>query len=132
MNRNGIIHPEVRKAISAIGHTQFFVIADAGLPIPDTVSNSIDISFTKGIPDFISVLTAVLDELVVESYIYAEETEAMNTKVYQYLCEALTDVPSEKVSHSDFKKLVENAYVVLRTGECSSFSNVILVAGVDF
>ena len=48
MRKIGILNSEIVKEISAIGHTQFLIIGDAGLPIP------------KGIKDLISKLNQLL------------------------------------------------------------------------
>ena len=44
----------------------------------------------------------------------------------------LGEMPVELVPHEDFKKLTEKAKCVVRTGETSSYANVILVGGVNF
>ena len=41
-------------------------------------------------------------------------------------------MPVKKVFHEEFKKLTENAKCIVRTGENSSYANVILVGGVNF
>ena len=43
----------------------------------------------------------------------------------------LPDTP-QAVSHEDFKRLTQQARVMVRTGECTPYANVILVAGVTF
>lgn len=131
MRKGGILNPNISKAIAALGHTQYLVIADPGLPIPENV-HVIDISFKKGIPSFIEVLTAVKEELVIESYIFAMEMEDVNRSLFDGMDALLNEVPSQKVPHEDLKKLIQNASVVIRTGECSSYANLILVGGVNF
>ena len=41
-------------------------------------------------------------------------------------------VTPQAVSHEDFKRLTQQARVMVRTGECTPYANVILVAGVSF
>ena len=41
-------------------------------------------------------------------------------------------MPMEKVSHEEFKALLPKVRTVVRTGETSSYCNVILRAGVNF
>lgn len=38
----------------------------------------------------------------------------------------------EKISHEEFKKRTEKAKCIIRTGEVSSYANIILVGGVNF
>ena len=41
-------------------------------------------------------------------------------------------VTPQTVSHDEFKRLTQQARVMVRTGECTPYANVILVAGVTF
>lgn len=131
MKNGQLLNPELSAAIARLGHTEYLVIADAGLPIPSGV-DIIDVSVTPGIPAFSDVLRAVLSELVVESYVYAAELREQNGAVYDNLQQQLFDVPGQSVTHTEFKELVRASRVVVRTGECSPYANVILVGGVNF
>jgi D-ribose pyranase len=71
MKKTNLLNPEIIKSVAKLGHTDYFVICDAGLSIPNGV-NVVDVSVSKGIPAFIDVLHAVAEELVVDSFIYAE------------------------------------------------------------
>ena len=84
MRKEGILNTDICYAISSLGHTDYLVIADPGLPIPENVT-VIDISLVKGIPGFTEVFDAVTDELVIDSYIYAEEMETASTELLQYV-----------------------------------------------
>ncbi len=131
MKKDRILNPRIISEIAAIGHTQFFVIADAGLPIPNGVP-VIDISLIKGVPTFIQTLKAVSSELVIESCVLAKELGAVNTSVKEKIEKTLKGLPMKEVPHTDFKTLTEKATVIIRTGETSAFANIILVAGVNF
>lgn len=131
MRKNGILNTEICRAISSLGHTDYFVIADSGLPIPKE-AKVIDISLIKGIPGFKEVLEAVYEELVTESYIYTEEMEVYSLPTYEYMSRLLEGIPGKKVSHDQFKELLPRAKVIIRTGECTPYSNVILTGGVTF
>lgn len=131
MKRDRILNPDLISSIAAIGHTEYLVIADAGLPVPAGVK-ALDLSLIQGIPSFEQVLEAVNQELVIESYIVAEEMPQKNAALYQKTQEVLSGLPHKMVLHEEFKRLTENAKTIVRTGETSSFANVILVAGVNF
>ena len=88
MKKDGILNPELCAAIAAIGHTEFLVIADPGLPIPDGIS-VIDLSLVRNIPRFMDVLNAVKEELVIESYFVAAEIKSQSTELYQEIQNAL-------------------------------------------
>lgn len=131
MKKDGILNTNLISEVAAIGHTQYLVIGDAGLPIPKGV-NVLDISLTKGVPGFMQVLEAVNEELVSEAYILAEEIKEGNRELETQVHELLKEQPVTYVPHEEFKKLTEEAQVIVRTGETSSFANIILVAGVNF
>ena len=131
MKKTGILNPKITAVIAALGHTDSLVIADAGLPIPKNVP-CIDISLSRGIPSFQQTLKAVAKELVIESFIAAEELSKKNPDLSVKLQNILSGFPGKKMPHESFKKQVESAKAVIRTGESSPYANVILIAGVNF
>ena len=131
MKKQGILNYRIEEFIARIGHTQTMVICDPGLPIPPECE-VIDISLLPGQPSFISVLSAVADEMKIESFVYASEIEKVNQEVFSQMKEILSGLPSSSVPHEEFKRMTHDALVFIRTGECSSYANVILVAGVTF
>ncbi len=131
MKKHGILNYRIEEFISRIGHTQTMVICDPGLPIPSECE-VVDISLLPGLPSFSDVLRAIAEEMKIESYVYAAEIEKANPSVLKDIREILGDIPSSSVSHEEFKKMSREALVFIRTGECSSYANVILVAGVTF
>lgn len=131
MKNANILNPELISAIAAIGHTELFAIADAGLPIPKGVQ-VVDLSLVAGVPGFLQTLQAVCSELVVEGATVAREMEKVSPEHYEKTRELLRGMPMEKVSHEEFKALLPKVRTVVRTGETSSYCNVILRAGVNF
>lgn len=131
MKRDRLLNREIVSEIAALGHTEYFCIADCGLPIPKGVK-VIDISITAGKPAFLDVLDAVREELVIESAILAVEIDDKNRKLSEEMEKRFDGMLVKKVFHEEFKKLTENAKCIVRTGENSSYANVILVGGVNF
>lgn len=131
MKKNKIINSKLIYEISKVGHTQYIVIADAGLPIPKGV-NVIDLAIVGGLPSFIDVLDAVVDELIFEKIILASEIQTKNKDLETKIVSLIEDVDIEYISHEKFKILTLNANVIVRTGEKSPYANIILVGGVDF
>lgn len=131
MTKDGILNPELCAAIAAIGHTEYFVIADPGLPLPEDV-NIIDLSLVRGIPSFLDTLKAVSGQLVIESYLLAEEMKTVSPELHDKTCEALNGLPHRYVPHEELKKLLKYAKAIVRTGETTSYANVILKCGVNF
>ncbi len=131
MKKENLLNPNIVAAVAALGHTEYLCIADCGLPIPKGVT-VIDVSVTATVPKFLEVLEAVESELVVESYIYAEEIHQHNPDTMNRLEDILDGKPAKKVSHEKFKQLTGDAKYIIRTGETSPYANVILVGGVNF
>lgn len=131
MKKDKLLNSEIIRGVAALGHTQMLAVGDAGLPTPEGVP-VIDLSLTKGIPSFEQVLQAISIELVIESYVYAEECTRANPQVENSMKKILQGYPCRQVPHKEFKELLNQAKFVIRTGECTSYANVILVAGVNF
>mgnify|MGYP003969517073 CR=1 FL=1 len=131
MKKEKLLNPDIIAAVAALGHTEFFCIADCGLPIPKDVT-LIDISVTAAIPNFLQVLKAVESELVIESYICANEIDKVNPHTMKEMEKILAGKQVKKVPHEEFKELTSRAKYIIRTGETSPYANVILVGGVNF
>ncbi|MDC7290592.1 D-ribose pyranase [Blautia schinkii] len=131
MRKKGILNVAICEAIASLGHTEYLVIADAGLPVPKDVQ-VIDISLVTGIPGFKEVLDAVAGEFVIDSYIYADEMESANPELSDYLQEKMNGIQNRSVPHEKFKKMLKDVRYVIRTGECTSYANVMLEGGVSF
>lgn len=127
MKKSGILNARLSGALARLGHTDTVVIADCGLPIPHDVE-VIDLALVFGVPRFIEVLDAVRDEIVVESVVAAHE--AVSTPAGDWLDQRFDDV--EHISHAELKERVHDASVVVRSGETTSYANVILQCGVPF
>lgn len=131
MKKDRILNAALIAEIAAIGHTEYLVVADAGLPIPRGIK-VIDLSLVRGIPAFYQVLAAIDEEMVSEAYIVAQEMPNKNPVLYEATKKRLAGREEKQVSHEEFKRLTQQAKAVVRTGETTSFANVILVAGVNF
>ena len=78
-------------------------------------------------------LDAVLSELGVERAILAREIVSVYPQMYQEIRKRFDEkVKIEFVSHEELKKLTETSKAVVRIGECTPYSNIILVLGVSF
>lgn len=139
MKSGRLLNSELSLAIARMGHGDSLVIADAGLPIPHGPER-IDLALTRGIPSFTATLETVLDELRIERIVVAEEIRTRNPgqlaeierilSAYGTRTGAAVEVAF--VPHEEFKRRSGEALAVVRTGECSPYSNVILQSGVVF
>lgn len=129
MRKQGLLHAELSRILTAMGHTDLIVIADAGLPVPAGVP-CIDLAVVPGVPGFFDVLRPVLAELKVEEATVAAELSPLAKELIDDL--AGTEFPVHTVAHEEFKRLSARAKAVVRTGECTPYHNIILSAGVTF
>ena len=129
MRRQGIWHPRLIQVLTALGHGDTIVVADAGLPVPRHVE-VIDLVWAAGQPDFVPVLRAIVDEAVVESAVVANELS--DATVRTAVQELFAGDALLHVSHDELKRLTGEAVAVVRTGAITPYANVILVAGVPF
>ena len=114
--------------MAGLGHTDLVVVCDAGLPISPGPA-VVDLAFRFGVPAFETVLSGLLEELAVEGATAAEEIER-NPRCYELLRTLLPDLGL--VPHEELKRIVARAKLVVRTGEATPYSNVILRCGVPF
>ncbi|MBX6341900.1 MAG: D-ribose pyranase [Thermomicrobiaceae bacterium] len=129
MKRGGIINGALSGAIARLGHTDLVVVCDCGLPIPPG-PEVVDLAFRFGVPSFETVLTGLLEEIVVEEAIAAEEVSERNPACAKLLATLLPRL--RHVPHEELKRLTRDARLVVRTGEATPYANVILRCGVAF
>jgi len=131
LKKTTLLNSDLSYIIATLGHTEMLVIADAGLPIPSSTER-VDLALVRGVPGAIETLSAVLSEMQVERVILAKEAQEINPDFEKSVRDLLPDVPVDFVSHDELKRLSANSRAVVRTGECKSYANVILVSGVAF
>ena len=128
--RSGTIwHPRLVAIITALGHTETIVLADAGLAAPAGIE-VVELLWTRGQPPLLPVLSAVLAEMDVEHATIAEETR--DPQLLVGMQEALDGRRTVAVPHDRLKQLSHSARAIVRTGECTPYANMILHAGVTF
>jgi len=131
MKKNGILNSEIAKVLTDLGHTDQITIGDAGLPVPNGVKK-IDLALALGEPTFLRTLEEVLKDMAIEKVILAKEIQTDNPNQEEAVLRLIGDVEIEYVSHSEFKKETEQSKAIIRTGEDSPFSNIILQSKVIF
>jgi len=131
VKKGGVLNHRLSEVIATMGHTDFLVLADAGLPVPKGVER-IDLAVSAGIPALLDVARAVAGELQVERLIVATELTGRNPALADAIAGLFPGATVDRVPHEDFKALTTKARAVVRTGECTPYANVILVSGVTF
>lgn len=133
MKKRVCLNSGVSHVIADMGHFEQLTIGDAGLPVPKNVEK-IDLAVTFGTPRFLEVVDVILSELKIQKAIIASEMKVYNVVMYENLKERLIHEGAEimEIPHEEFKKLTSESRAVVRTGECTAYSNVILESNVSF
>ncbi|MGT2958136.1 D-ribose pyranase [Streptococcus bovimastitidis] len=130
MLKHGILNSDLAKLAADLGHTDRVCIGDLGLPVPVGVPK-IDLALVPGKPSFQDLLDIYLENIKVEKVILAEEIKSFNPEQLQAVLAKLEpEVVVEYVSHEDLKELNKEVKTVIRTGENTPYSNIILQSGV--
>ena len=127
MKRRGILNADLSGALARLGHTDVVLLADCGMPIPVGVP-VIDLALVHGVPRFEQVLDALLEEMVFQHCVAAEEAETAPAGVW--LADRFDTI--EYISHSELKRLSASAKLFIRSGEATPYANAALVCGVSF
>lgn len=132
MKKIGLLHGELSKVIGEMAHDDIILIGDAGMPVPKGVQ-LIDLAVVNGVPGFFDVLKAILIELCVAEGIIDKEMLEVSPHMRKQLDEIVKDdFKLIEIPHAELKELSRNAKAVIRTGEFTPYSNIILKAGVLF
>lgn len=132
LKKLGILNSDIAKVLTDLGHTDKIAIGDAGLPIPDGVKK-IDLAIALSDPSFIKVLKVVLGDMKVEEVVLAEEIKEKNASQLKAIeAELVEEERITYVSHEAFKQQLKDVKAVIRTGEATPYSNIILQSGVLF
>ena len=131
MKKTGILNREISDVVADLGHTDTIVVCDAGLPIPLGVRR-IDLAVRPGLPGFLETLKAIAVELQVESWVMAQEVREESPHILDGVRDVFPDAKGDFIPHSEFKERCRNVKAIIRTGEFTHYSNVILMAGVVF
>ncbi len=137
MKKTPLINAPLSSVIARLGHGDYLVVADSGLPIPYG-KVLVDLAITPHLPRLLEVLNVILSELKVEKVIITNEMVEKSPQFYKdlqkTLQKSLPGVPVEKISHARLKEITQETHNIafVRTGEATPFSNLILVAGVTF
>ena len=90
MKKNGLLNAELMGELTKLRHQDKFVICDIGFPIPRG-AKVVDVSLVEGLPSFLQVLKAVLNEVIVEDYVIFDFMKDYNVEYYNFLRENLVN-----------------------------------------
>lgn len=126
MLRSGILNPAINSLLSRVRHTNTLVIADRGFPFWPHIE-TIDISLVDDVPRVMDVLAAIKANFAIGRVFAAEEFLTANSvQTTSALENALLGIPITFESHLELKKRVPHAIGLIRTGDTTQYSNLIL------
>jgi D-ribose pyranase len=129
MKETGLLNVEISDAIAHLGHMDEIIICDAGFPIPAGI-RTIDIALKANQPTTLEVLTEILQHFSVEKIVLAEETQKHSPTMFARLTGLFDkDVTVESMPHIEFKQRSRGVKAIVRTGDFTAYSNIMLVSG---
>jgi D-ribose pyranase len=131
VKKDRILHKELNKALSSLGHYDTIIVCDAGLPIPKE-EQRIELAIKPGVPSFVDVIEAIMEDLEVEKVYVAEEVKSISPDMSKEHERIFKNMDVEHVPHSRFKEMSKECKVIVRTGEYTKFSSALLVCGCAY
>ena len=128
MKRGGILNPALSHLLASTGHTDYFTVCDRGFPVPDGPER-IDLALVDDIPTVLDVLAAVISEWSLDRVLITHEMDAISPDRVAEMRALLGNVPLERVSHGQLKRLAQSARATVRTGDTVPYANIIVVSG---
>lgn len=126
MLKNGILNPAINSLLSRVRHCNTLVIADRGFPYWPQIE-TVDISLVDDIPRVLDVLKAIKSNFSIGQVFAAQEFLGENSPtVISDLENVLLGVPITFEPHGELKKRVPAAIGLIRTGDTTQYSNLIL------
>lgn len=131
MKKQGILNSNISNVLSKMRHTDQLCIGDSGLPVPNGVLE-IDVSLKANIPDFITVLKTIIEDMHIEKAYIAKEIIEKNETVYREIKKLIDEKKLVLVKHEELKEMSQNSKAIIRTGEVTPYANIILQSNVNF
>jgi D-ribose pyranase len=129
MKETGLLNMDISDALAHLGHMDELIICDAGFPIPAGM-RTIDVSIKANQPTTYDVVAEILQHFSVEKIVLAEETQKHSPTSFARLNALFSkDVAVETMPHTDFKQRSRGVKAVIRTGDFTAYSNILLVSG---
>ncbi len=131
MKLGGVLNPALLEAIAEVGHGDVIVLTDAGLRIPPGIP-ALHLEVACGVPTMAQVVAAVLHEMVVEAAMVATEFHEWDPDVHDEVVGLLPVVPTTRPHVDLMADMATRAKLYVKTGECSAYASVALMAGVNY
>ncbi len=126
MKKTGLINSEISAAVALMGEGDTIAIVGACEPIPRGTKR-IDLAVVRGVPEFETVLDAVLGELAVKEIAVPLDL-GESEKIGRIIDERFSGLAKAEVMPEQFRIMLSGCRAVIRTGETSAHAGVILVS----
>lgn len=133
MRAGRIIHPELAQAVAELGHSDFFMVVDAGFPIPADAWR-IDLGFYEGLPDVLDILRVMRQEVFVEEVHFAGDILTRNKPLYAALQDIFTGAGASFHLTTHEMLVKDYAYrckFIVRSGSFNPWANIAMMATTD-
>ena len=129
MLRAGILNPQLLSLLARVRHTNTLVIADRGFPFWPQLE-TIDLALVDDVPTVLDVLRAIRPNFVIGQAWMAEEfLRTSDERTQTRFAAGLTGIDITYEAHAAFKRRVPAAIGLIRTGDTTLYSNIILESG---
>ncbi|MEG2337450.1 MAG: D-ribose pyranase [Clostridium sp.] len=131
MKKTGILNTHICSLIAELGHQDMIAIVDASVSIPEEVKK-IDLVLTLGIPSLEDTMKAVLEDMESNEIIIAMETEDENPVSFKTIKALAGDRKLTRVSNEQLKLMLKKCRGVIRCGEGSPYSSLLIKSASIF
>jgi D-ribose pyranase len=128
MKKGGILNPALCNLLASTGHTDYFTICDRGFPVP-VGPERIDLALIDDIPTVLDVLKAINAEWSIDRILITHEMAEISPERVEEIAEVVGDVPLERVSHLELKRLAGEARATVRTADTTPYANILVISG---
>lgn len=129
MKEIGALNRDISRLLSEQGHSDLLMVCDAGFATPKEIE-VIDISLSENQPTVVQTLDELKKFFSVEKMVLANQTQQNNPSLFKAITENIFEnVECEVIDHSELKKLAKEVKGIIRTGDFTSYANVILISG---
>ncbi len=129
MQEIGILNRDIARVIATLGHMDELIVCDAGFPIPLGVE-TIDLALAENTPTVMELLAELEKYFSVEKIVMANETQAHSPTMFERIAKVFGDnMPVETRPHTEFKHHSRSVKAIIRTGDFTAYTNVLLVSG---
>jgi D-ribose pyranase len=129
MVNTGILNPQLLSLLARIRHTNALVISDRGFPFWPQIE-TVDVSVVDDLPTVLQLIAVVrANHNFTQAYMAREFQKSNTAATRASFAKSLAGVPTRFEPHVAFKKRVPDAIGLIRTGDTTQYSNVILISG---